>query len=519
MSKVAKATLKLIIATIIAKVLGFARELVLASSYGASIYSDAYLTAINIPLVIFSVIGGALGTVLIPIYFEVNSSLGEKGAIKFINNVFNIVIILCVMLAIVGFIFTEQIVKIFAVGFNGEILKITINFTQILIIGIIFTGLSYIMTMYLQVKNNFTITGLITVPKNIIIISSIVLSIKYNPYIMVWGTLLGTVSEFLFQLPFAIKRGYKYQPYINIKDAYIKKAVWLIGPVLIGVAVNQINTMVDRTLASTLVEGSISALNYANRLSGFVMALFITSIGAVVYPMLSKLSSNNNKEGFLSSVVKSINSVILLVTPISVGAIVLSKPIIKLLFERGEFDSRATSMTATALVMYSLGMVAVGLRDILGKIFYSLKDTKTPMINGVLAMVMNIILNIILVRYLKLAGLALATSISAIICIFLLFRSLKKKIGYFGQDKILKTILKTIISAIVMGVVTYLTYNVLTHLLGTKFIAEFISLFGAIVIGAIVYGTLIILLKVEEVSLIVDMIKTKCRRNNKTLYN
>lgn len=520
MSKAAKATITLMIATILAKILGFVRELVLASSYGASMYSDAYLTAINIPLVIFTVIGGALGTVLIPMYFEVNSSLGEKGAIKFINNVFNVVIILCAMLAIVGFMFTEQIVKIFAVGFNGEILKLTINFTRILIIGIIFTGLSYIMTMYLQVKNNFAITGLITVPKNIIIISSIILSIKYNPYIMVWGTLLGTASEFLFQLPFAIKRGYKYQPYINIKDTYIKKTAWLIGPVLIGVAVNQINTMVDRTLASTLVEGSISALNYANRLNGFVMALFITSIGAVVYPMLSKLSSDNNKDGFSSSVVKSINSVILLVIPISVGAIVLSKPIIKLLFERGEFDARATSMTAIALIMYSLGMVAVGLRDILGKVFYSLKDTKTPMINGVLAMVMNIVLNIILVRYLKLAGLALATSMSAIICILLLFRSLKKKIGYFGQDKILKTTSKSVISAIVMGVVTYLIYNVLTHLLGTKFTAELISLFGSIVIGAIVYGILVILLKVEEVNLILDIIKNKVikyRRSSRNL--
>ena len=178
---------------------------------------------------------------------------------------------------------------------------------------------------------------------------------------------------------------------------------WLIGPVLIGVAVNQINTMVDRTLASTLVEGSISALNYANKLNGFVMALFITSVGAVIYPMLSKLSSEDNKEKFISSVVQSINSVILLVIPISIGAIVLATPIVKLLFQRGEFDARATSMTAIALIMYSIGMVAFGLRDIIGKVFYALKDTKTPMINGAIAMIMNIVLNIILVKYLQLA--------------------------------------------------------------------------------------------------------------------
>ena len=512
MSKVATATISLMLATIIAKVLGFGRELVLASSYGASMYSDAYLTAMNIPLVLFTIIGTTLGTVLIPMYFEVNSDLGEKKALNFTNNVFNIVIAICIVLAILGLVFTEPLVKVFAMGFEGQTLKVAIDFTRITIIGIVFTWLSYVMTAYLQIKNNFPVPGLISVPKNIIIITSIVLSVKYNPYIMIWGTLIGISTEFLFQLPFAIKSGYKYQPYINIKDKYIKKMSWLIGPVLIGVAVNQINTMVDRTLASTLVEGSISALNYANKLNGFVMAMFITSVAAVIYPMLSKLSSEDNKEKFTSSVVQSINSVILLVIPISVGAIVLATPIVKLLFQRGEFDARATSMTAIALIMYSIGMVAFGLRDILGKVFYALQDTKTPMINGAMAMVMNIVLNIILVKYLQLAGLALATSISAIVCIFLLFNSLKKKIGYFGQDKIIKTTIKSMVSAVIMGVITYFAYDIVSNLLGVGFVKEAMSLVISVGFGAITYGILVIVLKVDEINVITNMVKKKLNR-------
>lgn len=512
MSKVAKATIGLMLATIIAKVLGFGRELVLAAVYGASMYSDAYLTAMNIPVVLFTIIGTTLGTVLIPMYFEVNNDLGEKKALNFTNNVFNIVIAMCIVLAMLGFIFTEELVKVFAMGFEGQTLKVSIDFTRITIIGIVFTGLSYVMTAYLQIKNNFTVPGLISVPKNIIIIVSIILSVKYNPYIMIWGTLIGIATEFLFQFPFAIKSGYKYQPYINMKDKYIKKMSWLIGPVLIGVAVNQINTMVDRTLASTLVEGSISALNYANKLNGFVMAMFITSVAAVIYPMLSKLSSEENKEKFISSVVQSINSVILLVIPISIGAIVLATPIVKLLFQRGEFDVRATSMTAIALIMYSIGMVAFGLRDILGKVFYALQDTKTPMINGAMAMIMNIVLNIILVKYLQLAGLALATSISAIVCIFLLFGSLKKKIGYFGQDKIIKTMIKSILSAVVMGIVTYFIYNMISNLLGVGFIKEVISLVVSVGIGAVTYAILVVLLKVEEINIITSMMKKKLNK-------
>ncbi|MDY2882030.1 MAG: murein biosynthesis integral membrane protein MurJ [Romboutsia timonensis] len=512
MSKIAANTLILMVSTIIAKILGFVRELVLASSYGVSMYSDAYITSADIPLLIFTIIGTTLATVLIPMYFNVNNDKGEESALKFINNVFNIVILLCILLAFIGLVFTKELVKIFAVGFDGEILNLTINFTRITIISIIFIGLSYIITSYLQIKNNFTIPGIISIPKNIIIITSIILSTKYNPYIMVWGTLFGTAVEFLFQLPFAIKRGYRYQSYINIKDEYIKKIILLIGPVIIGVAVNQVNTLVDRALASTLSEGSISAINYANKLNGFVIALFITSIGSVVYPILSKLSSEENKDQFINAVVQSINSAVLLVIPISVGAMVLSNPIVKLLFERGAFGSRATSMTSIVLTMYSIGMIAFGLRDILGKVFYSIQDTKTPMINGAVSMGMNIILNIILVKYLGIKGLALSTSISSIICVLLLFYSLNKKIGYYGQDKIIKTTLKSIISAFVMGVVTYLGYNILSKMLGNGTIYEAISLFTSIVIGGIVYAVLIILLKVEEIEIINNLLKKNVKK-------
>lgn len=516
MSKIMKATISLMIATAFAKILGFARELVLASSYGATMYSDAYITASNIPIVIFTIIGGTLSTVLIPTYFDISGEKGENLALKYINNVFNLVIISCIIISVLGVIFTEDLVKVFAMGFEGESFKVTVSFTRVIIIGIVATGLSYIMTAYLQIKNNFTIPGLISIPKNIIIIASIILSIKYNPYIMVWGTLIGMSTEFLFQLPYAIKQGYRYEPYVNIKDKYIKNTIILICPVLIGVAVNQVNTMVDRTLASTLVEGSVSALNYANKLNTFVMGLFILSVSAVMYPTLSKLSINKNspKEDFVKftdTIVSSINSVILLVMPISIGAIVLSTPIVKILFERGEFDSRATTMTAIALIMYSVGMVACGINDLLTKIFYSLHDTKTPMIIGVITVVLNIVLNLILIRYLKLAGLALGTSLAFIVNAILLFCLLRKKIGNFSQDKILKTGAKSMISSIIMGIITSFSYKIFYSSLGISMIDEIIALSGAVIVGVVSYGILIILFKVEEIEILKNILRSKVK--------
>lgn len=515
MSNIAKSTFLLMLATMLAKILGFAREITLMYTYGTSAYSDVYITAMNIPLALFSSIGAALVTTFIPIYHESLQDGGEKNAYKFTNNILNIVLILSIVLSIIGYVFAEPLVKLFAMKFEGEKLLLTVQFVRIMMPGILFIGMSNIMVSYLQIKDSFTIPGLIALPNNIIIIVSIIISyITKNLYILAIGSLIGMISQFIFLIPFAIKKGYKFKLIFNLRDKYLKKMIFLVGPVFIGVAVNQINVMVDRSLASSFGDGIISALNSANRLNLFVTGLFISTIGAVIYPTLSKLSTNNNREEFSEAIVKSLNSIILLILPITIGAIVLATPIVKVLFERGAFDDRSTQLTSTALIFYSIGMIGFGLRDILSKVFYSIKDTKTPMINGIIAMILNVILNFILVRVMGYAGLALATSLSAIICTIFLFMSLHKKIGYFGQDRILKTTFKSMISTIIMGLVTLKLYKFLFDNIGRGSIETIVSLVCSVIIGVIIYGLLIFLLKVEEVNLIIDIVKKRLKQRN-----
>ena len=512
MSKVAKAAVGLMIVTILAKVVGFAREQVLSFAYGTSMYTDIYVMAMNIPNVIFAAIGAALSTTFIPIFCEINEKKGEIQAQKFTNNILSIVFILCTIIAILGLIFTEPLLKIFAYGFEGKTLQIAINFTRILIGSVIFIGIGNVLTGYLQVKNNFTIPGLISLPQNLIVIVSIIISIYKGPYVMLWGTLIGMSMQVLFQLPFAYKEGYRFSLHLNLKDESLKKMLTLTAPVLIGVAVHQVNTMIDKSIASTLGEGAISSLNFADRLNSFVLALFITSIASVIYPILSKASTSNNNKAFKECVVKSSNSIILLVMPVCIGAIILATPIVKILFERGAFDANATKMTSIALVMYSVGLVAYGLRDILNKVFYSLQDTKTPMIYGAVAMGLNIVFNIVLSKFMGHAGLALGTSLSAISCTILLYISLSKKIGNFGQLIILKTLIKSLVASLVMGFVTKYTYNYIANILSNSLIDSIISLGGAIIIGATIYGLMIIILKVDEVNIIKNIIKNKIKK-------
>lgn len=507
MSKVTKTTLVLMLVTILSKFIGFARELVLTYIYGAGVITDVYITSSSIPGVLFASIAIALVTTVIPLFYEIDNSKGREYSIKFINNIFNIVVIISIILVVLGIMFTQPLVKIFAMDFVGEKLELAIKFTKIMILGIVFIGLSHIMTAWLQINGQFTISGIIGIPYNIIIILGILLSSKSNINIIAVGTLIALASQFLIQLPFALKSGYKYKRYINIHDEYIKKIFYLVIPVFIGNAVNQINAILDKSLASTLGDGIITILNSANKLNSFVMGIFIMTIASVIYPILSKLSNDGNKQDFIISVVKSINSVILLIIPISIGALVLAEPFVRIVFERGAFNSEATSMTAISLACYSIGMLGVSLREILSRVFFSLQDTKIPMINGTIAMGMNIVLNIVLIKFLGYMGIPLATSISSIICILLLFKSLKKKIGYFGEDKILNTMVKSLISSIVMGFVITPFYKLLSEFLGLGFVKEFITLFITIGIGVFVYCIMVIVLKVEEVNIIIDMIK------------
>ncbi|MGL4796779.1 MAG: murein biosynthesis integral membrane protein MurJ [Paraclostridium sp.] len=512
MNKIAKATIGLMIITIVSKILGFGRELVLGSLYGASMYSDVYITAMNIPILIFDLIGMAIATTFIPLYYENEEKGGASLALDFSNNIFNLVYVFSFIMSVVCFIFAEPIVKIFAVGFKEEQFKLAVQFTKIMICGGMFICIKNLLTAYLQVKGSFLIPGLMGIPFNIIIIISMIASVKYGIYILPIGTLIAMAVQCIFQYLFASKKGFKYKFKLDIKNEYVGQILWLVLPVFVGISVNQVNAMIDRTFASTLIEGSVSSLNYANKLNLFVMGLFITTLASVIYPTLSKISVEDNKDKFSEVVSKYINIVIILIVPISVGAILLAKPIVELLFERGAFDNKATIMTTTALVAYSVGMVAFGLRDILGKVFYSIKDTKTPMINGILAIGINIFLNFILINKLGHFGLALGTSISSIICIIILLYKLKRRVGNFGQEKIINTIIKTSIASIIMGVIVYFSYYSLASILESGFIYQCISIVIPVGLGAITYGFMNIVLKVEESTNVYNEIKNKIKK-------
>lgn len=497
----------LMVASIISKIIGFLREIVLAYFYGASYVSDAYLIAITIPGTIFAFIGAGLATGYIPLYSRIEKEKGLNVANKFTSNVINFVMILCTVIALIGLFFTAPIVKMFAAGFEGETLNIAVLITRFSIVGVYFTALVYIFTAYLNLKNSFLIPALVAIPMNIVVIASYAISSKTGVWVLGIGTFLSMAIQMVFLAPFIKKTGYRHKLVLETKDEDFRKMIKLAIPVIIGISVNQINTLVDRTIASLISEGAISSLNYAVKLNGFVQGIFVMSIVTAMYPLISRMGAENNIKGLKDSLKESIVSVSLLVIPVTVGAMIFSTPIVRLLFERGAFNEESTLMTSGALFFYSIGMIGYGLREVISKAFYSLQDTKTPMINAAIAVLINIVLCIILSRFMGLNGLALSTSIAGILCTITLFISLRKKIGSISLKSILISIGKISIASAAMGILAKVTFNILYN-----FVGETLSLVCGILVGMFVYFVFVYLMKIDEFKSILDMFKNKIKR-------
>lgn len=499
-NKVVKNVVLLMSLTLVSKFIGFFREQVMSYYYGASTYSDIYFSAYDIPKILFSLLAAALATTYIPMYNRVVEEKGEEEANLFTNNVLNLTFFVGFVISVLAFIFMEPIVRVFAYGFKGETFNETVKFTRIMLAGYIFSGMSSVVSSFLQNKDDFFVSGITGIPYNVIAILSIVISVHTgNIYILPIGASLALISQFVIQLPTSFKLGYRPMAVANFKDRYVLDMLLLVAPVLVSTSVSQINRAVDKTLASTLVVGSMSSLNYSNKLMGFFIGIFITAISIVIFPQLSKMSFDKDKTGFNNLVKRSINIVYIMIIPITFLCIVLAKPIIMALFMRGAFDMRATNLTANAFVFYLVGMIGLSMRTVVMKVFYSIGDTKTPMVNSTISVLINIVLSLALVGPMQNGGLALATSLSYIISMIMLMYSLKKSVGDYGEVEVMSCIIKVFVGSSIMAVVAKLVYSSLVELAGIGSLTNFVALILATSISFLIYILVVKMMKVEEI--------------------
>lgn len=514
--KAAKSVLIMIIFGISSKLLGFIREMLIAAKFGSGMETDTFFIALTATSLFTSLLTGALSTTMIPVMSEVEAREGKDGKKRHINNLLNITILVSLLIVILGWLFSPLIIKVLAHGFEGDQFDLAVSMMRIGLPVIIFAGIMGIYRGYLQSELMFLESAAAQFPFNFTYIFFLLfLSGFFGIKGLMVTSVLAVGAQILIQLPGIKKTEYQYQFFLYIKDPYVKKIFYLILPVLVSVAVNDLNMIVDRSLASTLIEGSISALNYSGRLKGFILAIFISAIATVLFPMLSKEAAKESHENFKKLINSGINIILLITIPATVGMIVLTQPIVRLAFERGAFDPIATQMTSAALLFYSLGLVGMALRAFMEKVYYSLQDTKTPMLNGVFAVGLNIVLNFILIKSMAHSGLALATSIATTITTGSLIYGLKRKIRSLGLSRLVKCGVKSLVSSMAMGILVYLTYYPLESKVLGNTILELAVLLGTISLGVAVYLIIIYLLKVDEITWFINLFKRELKRDKK----
>ncbi len=506
MSNTTKAVLIITLGTLLSKIAGFSREIALAYKYGASSISDIYLIASTIPANLFNAVALAVSICYVPIISSINDS---KKISQITSNLLNILGIVSVVLAIIFIVYCELIVRVFAIGLEADSLQLTTQLTQIMLPLLIFLIPNSIFLRYLNVNHKFFAPSIIAIPLNVMLIAGILLSSTHATWIMGVGTLLAYVAVFFFLLFFAYKAGFEYKLIIDLHDPYLKKLLYLTLPIFIGASVDQINAIIGRSFGSTLGEGVISALNYSSRLMYFINGMIVTSIVTALFPRLSRLSALHEMKQFKQILTTSITTILLIVIPISIGTVILAKPVVSILFERGAFNAHAAILTSDALVCYAIGILALGIRELLSKVFYSIQDTRTPMINGALAVILNIIMMLVFVRYVGYIGIPLATSISSILMVVLLGYHLRKKIGPFGLRNLIQIAVKICIASLGMGLVVWSVYICTKSIFPIEKTGDFIGVILAACAGMAAYLVAVKLLRVKEIDIVFNIIRKR----------
>lgn len=450
-------TIQLIISAFIAKGLGFIREIVLANYYGTTSVADVYVAVQNIPAIIFSVFGTAVTTGFIPIYTELIIKKGKDSADKFANNVFNIFLLLSIVLSFLGILFSKQLVHLFAGGFIGEVFTLCVQFAKIIMPTSIAIILVYVYNAYLQIKGMFNQNSLMNIPYNFVQIVFIALAFYIdNVYILAIGLLVSSYSQLVY-LRILIKKNtdFKHSRCLDFNDSYIRQMLILVGPVFISTGVNQLNSIVDRALASRLVEGSVSALNYSGEVANIITQVVILSLTTILYPKMTSLFAGINEREKSKFTSNYINVVTILVLPLSALIFIFSKEIVQVLFGRGAFTEDTVVFVSRALKLYALGIAGASFRDVLNKVFYSMKNTFIPMVNGMIAVAFNIGLNLLLIVKYKYLGLAFATSFSATLCTLLMFIQLRKKMPTLELKLIASELMKATVGTAVMALAIF----------------------------------------------------------------
>jgi len=455
--RVARAAGTIGLFTLLSRVLGFVRDMVVARTFGATLAADAFFVAFRIPNLFRELLAeGTMSAAFVPVFTEKLTRGTKQQARDLAARVFTLLLVAVVAVACLGAAAAPLVVRVMAPGFaaSPEQEALTVLLTRVMFPYLVFIALSALAMGVLNAHRDFALPALAPVFFNLALIGA---ALWLSPRLPVpamglaLGVLVGGAAQLALQLPGLKRRGMLPRLAWAPKDPDIRRIGRLMVPVVFGLSVTQVNLLVNTLLASFLAEGSVSYLYYGMRLIHFPLGIFGVALATAILPTLSARAAVGDLGGVRTGVVDGLRLVLFVTVPAMAGLMALRVPIVSVLFERGAFDARATAGVAQAVLAYATGLWAFAAVRIVAATFYAMKDTATPVRAAAAAMVANVALNLALMGPLRHGGLALATALAAMLNLGLLLFALKRRLADLALASLLPGLARTVAAAAVMA--------------------------------------------------------------------
>ena len=504
--QIARASLVVMATFLVSRLLGLLRDVVIGAQFGTSGNYDAYVAAFRIPDIIYTLIaGGILVSAFVPTFTDYLAKDDRPGAWRLASAVINLVIVVLAAAALIAMLLAEPIVQVLlAPGFSPDKQQLTVQLMRLLLFPPIIFGVSGVVMGILYAHQSFWLPGLAPSMYNLgIIFGALVLSPSLGVYGLAIGAIAGAALHLLVQVPGLIKVKAQYSARLALRDPGVREVLRLMLPRMFGVAVIQLNFLVETSLASLLPGGAVSALNYAWRVMLLPQGVVAQSVATAAFPTFADQYARGQIQQLRSALAATVRSILFIAIPAAVGLWVLREPIIQLLFQRGEFTETSTELVAAALGAFALGLIGHSGVEILARAFYALHDTRTPVILGVIALLINLIMSLSLINVLGVTGLALSNTTAATLELILLIVLIRQRLGGLEDQRVLIGALKTAGASIIMGAAVL-------GFLGAATDASVIArAVGGMIIGGGVFAVAAWLLRVEELRSITGLIGRK----------
>lgn len=421
-------------ATALSRIMGLIREQVVAYFFGAGMLTDCFVAAFRIPNLLRDLFAeGALSSAFVPVFKDKLVKSGPKEAFHLANLTISCLIIIVGCIVALGIIFAPAFVYISAKGFTSDPVKfdLTVTLTRLMFVYLLLVSVSAVIMGILNSHGKFGIPALSPALFNIGMILTPILLYQYFSvpiYTLALGVLIGGIGQLVFQLPTLWQIGYRFRFVVNFADEGIRRIGRLISPMILGLSASRINILINTLLASLLIEGALSYLNFAYRLMHFPLGVFAVALGTVTLPRASEEVARNQSDRLAGTFHEAIGLTMFMVIPSAVYLAGFGEDLVRLIFERGAFTAEATEQTARALYHYAYGLVGFAGVRVAAPLYYALGDSKRPMLYSIIAVATNVALNFAFIPLFGFAGLAAATSAAGLVNLLLLVVNLRKKI-------------------------------------------------------------------------------------------